>query len=99
MISILPSPEISKAVGATISISAKTATQPFASVTEYEYVPAPTENDPVPVYYPVPPLAVIVMMPLFCPLQITGTVVFEADSKAGSVIVKGVDPWHPFASR
>ena len=71
--------------------------QPFASVTVYVYVPAVSENDPVPEYGAVPPVAdtVTVDEPL---LQSIAVADEEATNAVGSVIVIEVVEVQPFAS-
>ena len=73
------------------------AVQPFASVTVYEYEPAACINVPVPVYGPVPPLALTVTVE-FPPLQSIAVVDDVAIRAASLVIVNEQLFWLPAIS-
>jgi len=70
---------------------------PFASVTVYEYEPAVSVYDPVPLYGNVPPVAdtSTVEVP---PKQRIALDELDASNKAGSLMLTVVVVEHPFAS-
>ena len=73
------------------------AVHPLASVTVYEYVPAITLNEPVPVYGAVPPFPVTVAVAV-PPLQEMLVELELAVRTVGSVTVMLVIAEHPLAS-
>ncbi len=85
-----------RTVGSVI-VADTDAEQPLASVIVNEYVPAVLENDPVPLYGGVPPLAVTLTVE-DPPLHAIGVAATEAVRSAGSVIVTEADAEHPLAS-
>jgi hypothetical protein len=88
--------EAVNAVGCVIEILVE-AEQPLASVIVYEYVPATTLYDPVPVYGPVPPepATTTVAVP---PKQLIPAELELAVNAVGSVTVILVVAVHPLAS-